>query len=46
MMWWLPIPSGMLRKAHEVAKHYKVLDKIVFEHTDFLNLPSGVEGTF
>ena len=38
--------SGMLRKAHEVAKHYKVLDKIVFEHTDFLNLQDSVEGPF
>ena len=38
--------SGMLRKAHEVAERYKVLDKIIFERTDFLNLLDTVKGPF
>lgn len=38
--------AGMLRKAHELAERYEVMDKIHFERTDFLNLPDYVEGSF
>lgn len=37
---------GMLRKAHEVAEQYGVVENIRFERADFLTLPDYVEGTF
>jgi SAM-dependent methyltransferase len=37
---------GMLRKAHEIAGEYGVLDKLRFERGDFLSLPSIVQPPF
>lgn len=38
--------SGMLRKAHDIAENYGVLDHIQFERADFLNLTDVVAGPF
>lgn len=38
--------SGMLRKAHEIAESYGVLDRIRFERADFLSLTDVVSGPF
>jgi glycine/sarcosine N-methyltransferase len=38
--------AGMLKKAHDIAEAYGVLDKLEFQRIDFVNLPDVVKGPF